>query len=71
VTSSGPGPGPHSAFMSLRERACPGLGIIEPRLPSAAKAPPSSPGWIHEIKHDAIRILARRGPAGVDYTFRK
>jgi hypothetical protein len=34
--------------MSLRERARPGLGIIEPRLPSPAKVPPSAPGWLHE-----------------------
>ena len=51
--------------MSLRERTRPGLGIIEPCLPSPAKAPPSGPGWLHEIKHDGFRILARRGPAGV------
>jgi bifunctional non-homologous end joining protein LigD len=42
-----------------------GLGIIEPCLPSPAKAPPSGPGWLHEIKHDGFRILARRDPAGV------
>jgi bifunctional non-homologous end joining protein LigD len=51
--------------MSLRERTGPGLGIIEPCLPSPAKAPPSGPGWIHEIKHDGFRILARRDGAGV------
>jgi bifunctional non-homologous end joining protein LigD len=51
--------------MSLRERTRPGLGIIEPCLPSPAKAPPSDPGWIHEIKHDGFRILARKGPSGV------
>jgi len=51
--------------MSLRERTRPGLGIIEPCLPSPAKAPPSGPGWIHEIKHDGFRILARRDSAGV------
>jgi bifunctional non-homologous end joining protein LigD len=51
--------------MSLRERTRPGLGIIEPCLPSPAKAPPSSPGWIHEIKYDGFRILARRDAAGV------
>jgi bifunctional non-homologous end joining protein LigD len=43
----------------------PGLGIIEPCLASPAKAPPSGPGWLHEIKHDGFRILARRDPAGV------
>jgi bifunctional non-homologous end joining protein LigD len=41
------------------------LGIIEPCLPSPAKAPPSGPGWLHEIKHDGFRILARRDAAGV------
>jgi ATP-dependent DNA ligase len=55
--------------MSLHERTDPRLGIrlgiIEPCLPSPAKAPPSGPGWIHEIKHDGFRILARRDPAGV------
>jgi bifunctional non-homologous end joining protein LigD len=51
--------------MSLRERTHPGLGIIEPCLPSPAKAPPSGSGWIHEIKHDGFRILARRDSAGV------
>ena len=51
--------------MSLRERTRPGLGIIEPCLPSPAKAPPSGPGWLHEIKHDGFRILARRDRAGV------
>jgi ATP-dependent DNA ligase len=51
--------------MSLRERTRPGLGIIEPCLPSPAKVPPSSPGWIHEIKHDGFRIMARRDSAGI------
>jgi bifunctional non-homologous end joining protein LigD len=51
--------------MSLRERTRPGLGIIEPCLPSPAKAPPSGRGWIHEIKHDGCRILARKDATGV------
>jgi bifunctional non-homologous end joining protein LigD len=51
--------------MSLHERTRPGLGIIEPCLPSPAKVPPSGPGWIHEIKHDGFRIMARRDPSGV------
>ncbi|MGB3745784.1 MAG: ATP-dependent DNA ligase, partial [Xanthobacteraceae bacterium] len=49
----------------MRERTRPGLGIIEPCLPSPAKAPPSGPGWIHEIKHDGFRIMAWRDGAGV------
>ena len=51
--------------MSLPERTRPGLGIIGPCLPSPAKAPPFGPGWIHEIKHDGFRILARKDSAGV------
>jgi ATP-dependent DNA ligase len=50
----------------LRMRSRPGLGtVIEPCLPSPTKAPPSGPGWIHEIKHDGMRIMARRDGAGV------
>jgi bifunctional non-homologous end joining protein LigD len=49
----------------LRERTRPGLGIIEPCLPQPAKAPPSGPGWIHEIKHDGFRIMARRDGARI------
>ena len=29
-------------------------------LPRPAKEPPAGAGWIHEIKHDGFRILARR-----------
>ena len=43
----------------------PELGFIEPCLPSPAKAPPSGSGWLHEIKHDGFRIMARRDGAGV------
>src|SRR6516164_7889395 len=49
----------------LRMRSRPGLGITEPCLPSPAKVPPSGPGWLHEIKHDGFRIMARRDKAGV------
>jgi ATP-dependent DNA ligase len=50
--------------MSLHERTRPGLGTVEPCLPSPDNAPPSGPGWIHEIKHDGFPILARRDSAG-------
>ena len=43
-------------------------GLIEPCLPSPAKAPPSGPDWLHEIKHDGFRILALRDAAGVRLT---
>jgi bifunctional non-homologous end joining protein LigD len=39
--------------------------LIEPCLPSPAKAPRSGPGWLHEIKHDGFRILAVRDTVGV------
>lgn len=34
-------------------------------MPSPATAPPSGSGWIHEIKHDGFRLIARRDAAGV------
>jgi len=41
------------------------VGHIPPCLPSRAERPPSGPEWLHEIKHDGFRILARRDGAGV------
>ena len=41
------------------------LPRFEPCLPRPAKEPPVGPGWIHEIKHDGFRIIARRDAAGV------
>jgi hypothetical protein len=40
-------------------------GFIEPCLPSPAPNPPAGDGWIHEIKLDGFRMLARRDGAGV------
>ena len=40
-------------------------GFIEPCLPSPAERPPVGPGWMHEIKHDGYRLMARRDAAGV------
>jgi len=34
-------------------------------LPRRADKPPAGPDWIHEIKHDGFRIMARRNGAGV------
>jgi ATP-dependent DNA ligase len=51
--------------MLLRERRRTRPGLVEPCLPTLAKIPPSGPDWIHEIKHDGFRIMARldsRGP---------
>ena len=41
------------------------LRFIEPCLPSPADRPPSGANWIHEIKHDGFRLMARRGPVGI------
>ncbi len=49
----------------LHVRSRPSLSFIEPCLPSPAKVPPAGPKWIHEIKHDGFRIMARRFAAGV------
>lgn len=35
-------------------------GFIEPCIPAAARVPPAGPGWLHEIKHDGYRLIARR-----------
>jgi bifunctional non-homologous end joining protein LigD len=48
----------------LRERRRP-PGFVEPCLPTLAKKPPSGANWIHEIKHDGFRIMARRDSGGV------
>jgi bifunctional non-homologous end joining protein LigD len=40
-------------------------GFIDPCLPSPAERPPSGAGWVHEIKHDGFRLMARRDGAGV------
>ena len=44
---------------------------VEPCLPRPAKEPPSGPDWIHEIKHDGFRILARRDERGARLFTRK
>jgi bifunctional non-homologous end joining protein LigD len=41
------------------------LRFIEPCLPSPADRPPSGSNWIHEIKHDGYRLMARRDSVGI------
>jgi ATP-dependent DNA ligase len=43
----------------LRRRVAASEVPYEPCLPRPAKVPPAGPGWIHEIKHDGFRIIAR------------
>ena len=39
--------------------------FIEPCLPSPGEQPPTGPGWVHEIKHDGYRLMARRDALSV------
>ena len=41
------------------------MRFIEPCLPSPADRPPSGSNWIHEIKHDGYRLMARRDSVGI------
>jgi bifunctional non-homologous end joining protein LigD len=45
--------------MSMRLRSLP-VGFIPPCLPTAAPSAPSGDQWWHEIKHDGIRVIARK-----------
>jgi bifunctional non-homologous end joining protein LigD len=40
-------------------------GFIEPCLPSPGEQPPTGPDWVHEIKHDGYRLMARSDPIGI------
>jgi bifunctional non-homologous end joining protein LigD len=35
-------------------------GLIEPCIPTLASRPPTGPQWVHEIKHDRYRLIARK-----------
>ena len=45
--------------------SCVPSGFIEPCLPSSAGKPPTGPDWVHEIKHDGYRLMARREPIAI------
>jgi bifunctional non-homologous end joining protein LigD len=45
--------------MSLSPRILP-AGFIAPCLPTSASQPLSGGGWLHEIKHDGFRVIARK-----------
>jgi bifunctional non-homologous end joining protein LigD len=40
-------------------------GFIAPCLPTKAQQPPSGDAWLHEIKHDGFRVIARKDGARV------
>jgi bifunctional non-homologous end joining protein LigD len=41
------------------------VGFIAPCLPTKAPTPPSGALWLHEIKHDGFRVVARKDGAKV------
>jgi bifunctional non-homologous end joining protein LigD len=43
----------------LKERTVP-AGFIASCLPTKAERPPSGEMWLHEIKHDGFRVMARK-----------
>ena len=40
-------------------------GFVPPCLPTKAERPPSGDLWLHEIKHDGFRVIARKDGAKV------
>ena len=44
---------------AMRPRDLP-AGFIAPCLPTSAPEPPSGAVWLHEIKHDGFRVIARK-----------
>jgi ATP-dependent DNA ligase len=36
------------------------IDFVPPCLPTKAANPPSRPLWLHEIKHDGFRVVARK-----------
>jgi bifunctional non-homologous end joining protein LigD len=51
----------------FRTRPCrpSSASFIEPCLPSNAPRPPVGDQWLHEIKQDGFRLMARRDAAGI------
>jgi bifunctional non-homologous end joining protein LigD len=48
----------------LRQRILP-PGFVPPCLPTKAPHPPTGAVWLHEIKHDGFRVIARKDGARV------
>ena len=45
---------------SPRSRPTPPAGFIQPCQPTLVAYPPAGPGWLHEMKHDGYRLIARK-----------
>ena len=46
-------------------------GFIQPCQPTLDASPLAGPGWLHEVKHDGFRILARKQGARVEVWSRR
>src|SRR5882757_7037977 len=51
--------------MTVRASGIVALNFIEPCLPCISLLPPSGQDWLHEVKHDGLRLLVRRDASGV------
>ena len=47
------------------------VGFIQPSQPTLVANPPAGPGWLHEVKHDGFRILARKQAKRVEVWSRR
>jgi bifunctional non-homologous end joining protein LigD len=66
VTSPRVAPGPQASPYMCAMLPTASLAIaFEPCIPTQADRAPSGPGWLHEIKHDGYRLIARRDAGGV------
>jgi ATP-dependent DNA ligase len=49
--------------VSIREAVFSAYGFVSPCLPTKTERPPSGELWLHEIKHDGFRVIARKDAA--------
>jgi bifunctional non-homologous end joining protein LigD len=47
-------------WRASRPRPTPPAGFIQPCQPTLVAYPPAGPGWLHEMKHDGYRLIARK-----------
>ena len=55
----------NSIYFHMLQRTLP-FGFIAPCLPTKTDRLPSGSQWLHEIKHDGFRIIARKTGAQVE-----
>jgi bifunctional non-homologous end joining protein LigD len=49
-----------ASMLSRPERTILAAGFVWPCLPVSAPKPPAGRDWLHEIKHDGFRVIARK-----------